>query len=213
MTNLISIYNFNQNQVRTANIDNQPYFNLNDCCEALGIARGYKSAVRLSADGVRETSLIDNLGRTQVSKFINEPNLYRLIFRSNKPQAQSFADWVYSEVLPQIRKTGGYGTPAPVDMKAIGGVVKKCAAVAVREEVKQVVAEAIRKEVRDMALDVVLSAERFKPLHEVSDETMMNCLYGWYGTRHHKLLDVVKELDEENGRLKSQMAMIKKVVA
>lgn len=64
-----------------------------------------------------------------------------------------------------------------------------------------------------MALDVVLSAERFKPLHEVSDETMMNCLYGWYSTRHHKFLDVVKELDEENGRLKSQMAMIKKVVA
>lgn len=143
MTNSISIYNFNQNQVRTTQIDNQPYFNLNDCCEALGIARGYKSAVRLSADGVRETPLIDNLGRQQVAKFINEPNLYRLIFRSNKPQAQAFADWVYNEVLPSIRKTGSFGVPTAPSLtqdrealKAIGGIVKKCTAVVVREELE-----------------------------------------------------------------------------
>lgn len=143
MTNSISIYNFNQNQVRTATIDNQPYFNLNDCCAALGIARGYKSAVRLSADGVRETSLTDKLGRQQIAKFINEPNLYRLIFRSNKPQAQAFADWVYNEVLPSIRKTGSFGVPVPVqvDMKAIGGMVKKCCAVAVRDELKHLIAD------------------------------------------------------------------------
>lgn len=69
--------------------------------------------------------------------FINEPNLYRLIFRSNKPQAQAFADWVYSEVLPSIRKTGGYGKPAsaitPVDRMALGGIVKRCVAKTLRE--------------------------------------------------------------------------------
>ena len=116
--NEISIFNFNQNQVRTANIDNQPYFNLNDCCNALGIARGYKSAVRIMSKGVRKTSVgvktgIKADGTAAIQQveatFINEPNLYRLIFRSNKPQAQAFADWVYSEVLPSIRKTGGYG--------------------------------------------------------------------------------------------------------
>ena len=47
---------------------------------------------------------------------INEPNLYRLIFRSNKPQAQAFADWVYSEVLPSIRKTGAYVSPAQQEL-------------------------------------------------------------------------------------------------
>lgn len=196
MTNSISIYNFNQNSVRTTQIDNKPWFCLADCRQALSI-KGSLKVGTLSDKGVVKTDTLTNGGKQELT-FINEPNLYRLIFRSNKPQAQAFADWVYNEVLPQIRKTGSYGTPAPV---------------AVREEVKQVVAETIREEVRDMALDVVLSAERFKPLHEVSDETMMNCLYGWYSTRHHKLLDVVKELDEENGRLKSQIAMIKKVVA
>ena len=177
MTNSISIYNFNQNSVRTTQIDNKPWFCLADCRQALSI-KGSLKVGTLSDKGVIKTDTLTNGGKQELT-FINEPNLYRLIFRSNKPQAQAFADWVYSEVLPQIRKTGSYGTPAPVDMKTIGGVVKKCAAVAVREEVKQVVTEAIRKEVRDMALDVVLSAERFKPLHEVSDETMMNCLYGW----------------------------------
>ena len=142
MTNSISIYNFNQNQIHTTTVDGEPYFSLNDCCGALGIARGYKSAVRLSPEGVRETSL-PTAGGTQVAKFINEPNLYRLIFRSNKPQAQAFADWVYSEVLPSIRKTGGYGTiskmetPA-INMKAVGGLVQKCCGVAVRDELAKV---------------------------------------------------------------------------
>lgn len=120
MKNEISIYNFKQNQIRTQSVDGNPWFCLNDCCEALGIARGYKSATRLSSEGVRETSLPTS-GGSQVAKFINEPNLYRLIFRSNKPQAQAFADWVYSEVLPSIRKTGGYG--APLDVKSLAAAV------------------------------------------------------------------------------------------
>lgn len=165
MINSISIYNFNQNQVRTTQIDNQPYFNLNDCCEALGIARGYKSAVRLSADGVRETSLIDNLGRQQIAKFINEPNLYRLIFRSNKPQAQAFADWVYSEVLPSIRKTGGYGAPvAAVDMKAVGGLVKKCTAVAVRDELAKVKVVEYVNPIKNILSDDLLTEASLTPM-------------------------------------------------
>jgi hypothetical protein len=51
---------------------------------------------------------------------VNEPGLYRLIFTSNKPEAQAFQDWVYHEVLPAIRKTGGYGAmPVMPDMAAM----------------------------------------------------------------------------------------------
>lgn len=158
MNNLVKVFNFNQSQIRTACIDNQPYFNLRDCCEALGIARSYKSAVRLSAEGVRETSL-PTLGGSQVAKFINEPNLYRLIFRSNKPQAQAFADWVYSEVLPQIRKTGAYGVPtetapAPLDAKTLGGVVKRCAAAAVRDEL-ETLPELVKAQVEQTVYEVL----------------------------------------------------------
>lgn len=131
MTNQISIYKFNQNQIRTQIINGEPWFCLNDARQALNIRGSLKKGCTFNEYGLIKNQLIDNLGRQQEAYFINEPNLYRLIFRSNKPQAQAFADWVYSEVLPSIRKTGGYGA---VDMKAIGGMVKKCTAVAIRDE-------------------------------------------------------------------------------
>ena len=165
MTNSISIYKFNQNQVRTQLIDGEPWFCLSDARAALSINGSLKKGCTFSENGVCKTPLIDNLGRQQSATFINEPNLYRLIFRSNKPQAQAFADWVYSEVLPSIRKTGGYGAPSTVDMKAVGGLVKKCAAVAVRaelarafddlvfrENIRSIVREAVRDEVADYLL-------------------------------------------------------------
>ena len=52
-------------------------------------------------------------GGTQELTFVSEPNLYRVIFRSNKEQAKQFQDWVFSEVLPQIRRTGVYEGQAP----------------------------------------------------------------------------------------------------
>jgi prophage antirepressor-like protein len=51
---------------------------------------------------------ISTNGGIQKLKFINEPNLYRVIFRSNKKEALNFQNWVFAEVLPTIRKTGGY---------------------------------------------------------------------------------------------------------
>ena len=121
MTNSISIYKFNQNQVRTQLIDGEPWFCLSDARAALSINGSLKKGCTFSENGVRKTPLIDNLGRQQSATFINEPNLYRLIFRSNKPQAQAFADWVYSEVLPSIRKTGAYGVP--LDVKSLAQAV------------------------------------------------------------------------------------------
>src|SRR5699024_2386904 len=59
-------------------------------------------------DGVVSTDVIDNLGRVQSATFINEPNLYKVTFQSRKAEAEQFQDWVYEEVLPQIRKTGKY---------------------------------------------------------------------------------------------------------
>ena len=153
MQNLIT-YNFNQNQIRTEVVDGNPWFCLSDCCQALGI-KNASTTVTLSEKGVGKTYTLTNGGKQQIT-IINEPNLYRLIFRSNKPQAQAFADWVCGEVLPSIRKTGAYVdrsrfaelpfdpvpyTPADFVgnkefMKAIGGIVKKCCAVAIREELK-----------------------------------------------------------------------------
>lgn len=105
MTNSITIFNFKNNSVRTQIFNGEPYFCLRDVCEALSIQN---SKDRTFNKGV-ETFYLPTPSGKQNIKFINEPNLYRLIFRSNKPQAQAFADWVYTDVLPSIRKTGSYG--------------------------------------------------------------------------------------------------------
>nr|DAU15079.1 MAG TPA: repressor domain protein [Caudoviricetes sp.] len=75
---------------------------------ALGITHVTDVKSRLKKDGVATTEVIDNLGRTQRAIFINESNLYKTIFQSRKPSAEKFTDWVTSEVLPTIRKTGTY---------------------------------------------------------------------------------------------------------
>ena len=169
MTNAISVFKFNQNQVRTQLIDGEPWFCLSDARAALSINGSLKKGCTFSENGVRKTPLIDNLGRQQSATFINEPNLYRLIFRSNKPQAQAFADWVYSEVLPSIRKTGGYGTiskmetPA-INMKAIGGLVKKCCGVAVRDELAKVKVIEYVNPIKNILSDDLLTESGLTPM-------------------------------------------------
>ncbi len=158
MINAISIFKFNQNQIRTQVINNEPWFCLADCCQALGIKQNRDTATRLSQAGVGKTDISHPTGKKQIT-IINEPNLYRLIFRSNKPQAQAFADWVYSEVLPQIRKTGAYGVPAetapaPLDAKTLGGVVKRCAAAAVRDEL-ETLPELVKAQVEQTVYEVL----------------------------------------------------------
>jgi len=95
-------------KVRTAEINNEIMFCLIDVCKALDIANASDCRSRLKKDGVGNTEVIDSVGRLQLTAFINESNLYRVIFQSRKPSAVKFTDWVTTEVLPSIRKTGRY---------------------------------------------------------------------------------------------------------
>jgi anti-repressor protein len=69
-------------------------------------AKSSRVKTRLKTDGVTTSKVIDRLGREQEAAFINEANLYKTIFQSRKDSAERFTDWVTSEVLPSIRKTG-----------------------------------------------------------------------------------------------------------
>ena len=109
--NEIQVFDFNNHKLRTLNNGNDVWFNLNDVCEVLEISNSRQVKSRLKQDGVISNDIIDKLGRTQSSTFINEPNLYKVIFQSRKEEAEKFQDWVYEDVLPQIRKTGKYEEP------------------------------------------------------------------------------------------------------
>lgn len=95
-------------EIRTVLVDNEPLFCLADVCKALGLEQVSRVKARLKEDGVTTNKVIDSLGREQVATFINESNLYKTIFQSRKESAERFTDWVTSEVLPSIRKTGSY---------------------------------------------------------------------------------------------------------
>lgn len=76
-------------------------------------------------DEFSTTEVIDSIGRRQQTYIISEPGLYRLVMRSRKPEAKEFQRWVTHEVLPQIRKTGGYipTTDADDDMTILAKAV------------------------------------------------------------------------------------------
>ena len=103
---------------------------------------------------------IDSLGRTQQATFVTESGLYDVIIRSDSENAKPFRKWVTSEVLPSIRKTGSYVAPGAVEVASytrrlpsapreivlsekarseIGGIVKKCCAVAIKDALKELV--------------------------------------------------------------------------
>lgn len=113
--NNLQTFSFNNQPVRTVQLNNQPYFNLKDVCEILEIGNPSQLKTRLKEDGVITNEVIDSLGRHQQANFINESNLYKTIFQSRKEEAEQFTEWVTSEVLPAIRKHGAYATPETIE--------------------------------------------------------------------------------------------------
>ena len=97
----------------------QPWFNANDVCEALQLGNARQALEsHVDADDVQKLDTIDSLGRTQRANHVNESGLYALILGSTKDAAKRFKRWVTSEVLPSIRKTGAYATPAVAALPA-----------------------------------------------------------------------------------------------
>lgn len=90
-------------------VDGKEYFPATEVAEKLGYKLGRKAINdHCKKDGVLKWNVIDSLGRNQEKNFINEGNLYRLIVKSKLPEAEKFEQWVFDEILPTIRKTGGY---------------------------------------------------------------------------------------------------------
>ncbi|MFZ4219186.1 Bro-N domain-containing protein [Enterobacter ludwigii] len=112
MNNQVTHFYFeHHSSVRVQVIDGEPWFCLSDVAKILDIKNTSQLAGQLDIDGICKTYITDSLARQQGATFVNEPNLYRVIFRSNKPEAKQFQDWVFNEVLPTIRKTGHYAHP------------------------------------------------------------------------------------------------------
>lgn len=115
--NEIQIFNFENNQVRTLNIDGQPYFVGKDVADVLGYSNTRDALNRhVEFEDKKDGVVIhDSIGRQQTPTFINESGLYSLILSSKMPNAKKFKRWVTSEVLPTIRKHGAYMTEQKIE--------------------------------------------------------------------------------------------------
>ena len=110
MENIVETYTSKEfGSVRTVTKDGKTYFVGNDVAKALGYSETAK-AIRTHCKGVSEMDIPTN-GGVQTMKMITEGDIYRLVIKSQLPQAEKFESWVFDNVLPSIRKTGSYAVP------------------------------------------------------------------------------------------------------
>jgi anti-repressor protein len=110
--NDLQIFNNDEfGEIRTVVIDNEPWFVARDITERLGYQNGRDALYKHVDQEDKGVAKCDTLGGVQDFSIINESGLYSLILSSKLPEAKKFKHWVTSEVLPQIRKTGGYVAP------------------------------------------------------------------------------------------------------
>lgn len=106
----MQVFNYGENEnapIRVQVINGETWFVAKDVCEVLGISKYRDALMRLDEDE-RGSVVADTLGGAQNMGAVNESGLYSLAFQSRKPGAKKFRKWVTMEVLPSIRKTGGY---------------------------------------------------------------------------------------------------------
>ena len=108
MNNISTFRNPAFGSVRAVSIDSEPYFVGKDVAEILGYSNPRKAMIDHVDAEDKGVTKCDTLGGTQEMTIINESGLYSLILSSKLPKAKEFKRWVTSEVLPTIRKTGGY---------------------------------------------------------------------------------------------------------
>ena len=113
MTNELQVFNYTeQHQIRTTVIDGEPCFVAKDVCDVLGLSdvtsalRTLDSDEKMTLQNKRSHS--GQRGGAQFMSLVNEPGMYKLIFKSRKSEAKDFTRWVTHEVLPSIRRSGMY---------------------------------------------------------------------------------------------------------
>jgi anti-repressor protein len=111
MNQLTKVFNYEQSEVRTVSVNNEPWFVAKDVCEILEIQNATQALHKLDED---ERSMF-NIGRQGEVNIVNEYGLYNLVLGSRKPEAKVFKRWITHEVIPTIRKHGVYATEELLD--------------------------------------------------------------------------------------------------
>ena len=113
--NELKIFNFENQEVRMQLVNEEPWFVGKDIADVLGYKNGSRDISRHVEDEDKLKYRIGTAGQTREQILVNESGLYNLIFNSTLENAKRFKRWVTSDVLPSIRKHGGYLTPEKIE--------------------------------------------------------------------------------------------------
>jgi len=168
----ITVFSFDDSVIRTdVDESGMVWFCARDVAEAIEHSKT-TAMLELVEESERKTRLLPNSrGENRETAFINESGLYRVLFRSDKPKCKPFQDWLATEVLPSIRKTGSYSTnPIPAGsqdaMLLLPSLIAAAQAFGLSENQSKLAADqAIRKLTNDvikpmLLLGVVLKEEK-----------------------------------------------------
>ena len=154
-------------QIRTAGTSEEPLFCLSDICRVLKLQPG-RVKQRLNQKGITLGNTPTQGGEQQMV-YINEQNLYKVIMRSDKPQAEAFQDRVCGEVLPSIRKNGGYiATSEEDDAEMILAKALKVADATIKRKEQQLLEQ---KEQIDKQIKTI---NKMKPLADYTKEVLLS---------------------------------------
>lgn len=103
----IKSFDYNGQEVRTVEMNGQPWFVLKDIAEVLKLTDTNKISARLEADELTRIKFVSG-GQNREMLCVSESGLYNVVLRSDRPEAKPFRRWITHEVIPSIRKTGGY---------------------------------------------------------------------------------------------------------
>ncbi|MDM7320476.1 MULTISPECIES: phage antirepressor [unclassified Streptomyces] len=178
------IFNFEQNEVRTILVNDEPYFVGKDVAEVLGYQNGSRDVNRHVDEEDMLTHQISASGQNRNMTIINESGLYSLILKSKLPSAKKFKRWVTSDVLPTIRKHGMYAKEELLDNPDL---LIEVASRLKEERTKRLIAEQQVKELQPKAdyYDTILANPSLLPISVIAKN---------YGMSANKMNQLLHEL-------------------
>ena len=187
---LMAFENAQFGTIRAVNENGEPWFVAKDVCDALGIATNHLRETGRGLEDDEVATLPNWEGKGAAPLLVSEPGFYRLVMRSRKPEAKQFQRWVTHEVLPAIRKTGGYlaakpdETPEEIMARAL--LVANDTMARQRERIEGLAAENAELRPKALFADAVaasdgtcLVGELAKMLRQNGVDIGQNRLFGW----------------------------------
>lgn len=194
-------------KVRVNTVNNEPMFCLSDVCRVLDIKNPSDAKTRLRKEGVVTAEVSTPIvsqgvdtgkNKTMSMTFINEPNLYKLIFQSRKEEAERFQDWVTSEVLPSIRKNGGYisnqSQLTPEQIMANALVVAQKIIEEQNNQMLQMTQKMSVLEKKSDYLDIILQSKKTVTISQIAQD------YGFSAKAFNKILKELHIQHKINGQ-------------